>query len=229
MREDFFTFRPTFKLWLAANHRPQVRGTDHAIWRRLRLIPFNAVVTERDTHLADKLRAELPGILNWALDGCAQWIAHGLDTPASVQRATTAYRANEDVIGRFIDERCELGAELFVLNGRLREAYLAWCSEQGEPALTANELGNELLERGHTRGRFGHQRERGWHGIALQDPNRLPLPRPRDDEKGRSRLPADTADTADVSALYARACSQQTEQPSAGSATTFNIDPDEVI
>lgn len=230
MREDFFTFRPTFKLWLAANAKPKIQGTDHAIWRRMRLIPFAATVTHRDNHLADKLRAELEGILAWAVTGCADWQANGLTTPNAVTTATNAYRANEDHVGRFITDRCDTGTNEFCTNKLLREAYITWCTEQGEPPLTLQELAAELLERGHQRGRVGRARDRGWHGIGLADPNALPLDDdkcPRETQNPRSPDSADTADTNPYSTHDAHAQGNEPERPSALSASIF--DDDEVF
>ena len=80
MREDFWEFAPSHKLVLATNHRPAVRGTDNGIWRRLRIVPFGVTIPtqQQDTELPDKLAVELSGILNWALLGCAEWLADGL-------------------------------------------------------------------------------------------------------------------------------------------------------
>ena len=80
MREDFWEFRPTHKVFLATNHKPVITGTDHAIWERIRLIPFTVTIPkeQRDTTLPDKLLAELPGILAWAVQGCLTWQQEGL-------------------------------------------------------------------------------------------------------------------------------------------------------
>ncbi|HLI51013.1 MAG TPA: phage/plasmid primase, P4 family, partial [Thermomicrobiaceae bacterium] len=86
MRAEWFEFSPTFKLWLATNHKPVIRGTDHAIWRRIRLIPFTVTIAEadQDKELPAKLRAEMPGILRWAIDGCLSWQRDGLGVPEAV-------------------------------------------------------------------------------------------------------------------------------------------------
>ena len=100
--EDF-EFKPQFKLWLAANHKPVIRGTDYAIWRRIRLIPFEVTITpqQRDEALPAKLTAELPGILAWAVQGCQDWLADGLRPTERVLAATDEYRAESDVLGAF--------------------------------------------------------------------------------------------------------------------------------
>ncbi|MDT7898637.1 MAG: DNA primase, partial [Armatimonadota bacterium] len=80
---EFFEFRPRFKAWLAANYKPEIRGSDYAIWRRIRLIPFTVTIPpdEQIPDLAEQLKGELLGILNWALEGLRDWLANGLQPP----------------------------------------------------------------------------------------------------------------------------------------------------
>ena len=113
MREDFWQFMPTHKVVLACNHRPTVRGTDHAIWRRLKLVPFNVVIPpkERDKQLPAKLREELPGILAWAVRGCLDWQQHGLGEPKAIIDATADYQTTEDMLLNFIDECCVIARQ----------------------------------------------------------------------------------------------------------------------
>lgn len=108
MRQDFFEYTPQFKLLIAGNHKPGLRSVDEAIRRRLHLIPFAVTIpeVERDPELFDKLRAEWPGILQWAIDGCYAWQERGLDPPISVRQATDDYLAGEDPIAAWIDEDC---------------------------------------------------------------------------------------------------------------------------
>jgi hypothetical protein len=103
---EFFEFPSTFKIWLATNHKPYVKGTDHAIWRRIRLISFNVTISpeEEDKELLAKLRAELPGILAWAVRGCLEWQRKGLDVPEEVTVATAEYREDQDFFGAFIED-----------------------------------------------------------------------------------------------------------------------------
>ncbi len=169
MRQDNFQFAPTHKLWMAANHRPTVRGTDHAIWRRIRLIPFAASVApdDQDGELLDKLLGELPGILQWALRGCEQWRAGGLRPPATVLDATNEYRTEQDHIGRFLDECCTLVEGLTITARDLRGAYEAWCTEAGERPWSAKAMAPHLIDRGCTMQRAGGGQTRLWRGIAL--------------------------------------------------------------
>src|SRR5215208_777870 len=113
MRQDFWQFDPTHKVFMAVNHKPEVRGTDTAIWRRLRLIPFEQTIppAEQDKKLPQKLEAELPGILAWCVEGCLEWQREGLQAPEEVRKATAGYRSEMDVIGAFLQDECEIGHE----------------------------------------------------------------------------------------------------------------------
>jgi putative DNA primase/helicase len=150
MHRGFFTFQPTHHLWLMANHQPRVKGGGNSFWRRLRLVPFTQVVPEdrKITNLAQILVAEEgPGILAWIVQGAVQYFAKGLAEPASVKAATAAYAAEEDHIGRFIEERCILDPAGRVEAGNLRAVYETWCQAEGENPLDARMLGRELKAR----------------------------------------------------------------------------------
>ncbi len=172
MRAEWFTFQPVCKLWLATNHRPTVRGTDEAIWRRLRLIPFNVTVpaAERDRTLLARLRGDLPGILAWAVEGCLEWQRDGLKPPDAVMAATSSYRAEQDVIGAFLADRCVIAPGVFVTSADLYRSYRAWAEGAGEDMLTKRALGLVLRDRGFDAERAGKDRNRGWRGIGLLDP-----------------------------------------------------------
>jgi putative DNA primase/helicase len=147
MREDFWQFMPTHKVVLACNHRPAVRGTDHAIWRRLKLVPFDVVIPpdERDKQLPAKLREELPGILAWAVRGCFDWQKHGLGEPRAVIEATADYQNAEDVLLNFISECCVTGPEARVKAADLLSAFKEW---SGDRHITTRRLTTMLIERG---------------------------------------------------------------------------------
>lgn len=147
---EAFEFRPAFKLWLAANHKPVIRGTDNAIWRRVRLIPFSVTITdaEKDETLKDRLLLELPGILRWAVEGCAQWLETGLRPPEIVMAATAAYRTESDVLGSFLDDCCEVGKGLEVSSADLYAAYRKWAKDSGEFELSMTAFGRRIDERG---------------------------------------------------------------------------------
>lgn len=170
MRQDFFEFEPTHKLWLATNHKPVVKGTDNAIWRRIRLIPFSVTIPpeEQDRHLLDKLSAELPGILAWAVKGALEWQEKGLDAPPEVLEATEAYRSEMDVLGDFLAERCVTGPGVKATAAQLYKAYLSWCEENGEKPVSQRAFGLRLSERGFERKR-GTGNQHMWVGIALRE------------------------------------------------------------
>jgi putative DNA primase/helicase len=154
MRGEWFDFQPILKLWLATNHKPQVRGTDEGIWRRIRLIPFTVSIPpeEQERNLAELLIAEeLPGILNWALEGLRLWLAEGLGTPPAVMAATQEYRQEQDALNSFFEECCiaETGAQITAKE--LYTRYTSWCEENGERAESQRKFGQRLAERGFTK------------------------------------------------------------------------------
>lgn len=176
MREDFWYFDPTHKIILAANHRPAVRGTDHAIWRRILLVPFAVVIpeSERDRRLPEKLIAEAPGILRWMVDGCIAWQRDGLKPSRAVRAATEEYREEQDAIGGFLEDRCTINPlkdQIHVSKGDLHREYLTWAGVQGESdPLTMRAFGERIRERGIEDGRHGDARTRIWKGLGLKAP-----------------------------------------------------------
>ena len=170
MRQDFWQFDPTHKVFMAVNHKPEVRGTDTAIWRRLRLIPFEQTIppTEQDKKLPQKLEAELPGILRWALEGCLEWQREGLQAPEEVRKATGAYRSEMDVIGAFLQDECEIGREFREPFTTLYKRYEEWCEDGGERAETRRKFNARLKERGRFEARrSGPGGANEWHGLRL--------------------------------------------------------------
>jgi len=118
-----FEFVPIFKLFMATNHKPTIRGTDVGIWRRIRIIPFNVVFTpeQQDKDLKDKLKLEMPEILNWMIEGCLLWQKEGLKNPGSIDESLKEYKSEMDIVQKWLDECCELhpdyrakGGDLFV-------------------------------------------------------------------------------------------------------------------
>jgi len=174
MRADFFEWTPTHKVFLAANHRPEIRGTDYAIWRRINLVPFNVTIPEheRDLKLLDKLRAELPGILNWVIEGCLAWQRDGLGVPQAIRDATAEYRAEQDALADFLADRCVEDSLAWATFGALYQAYLGWCEAAGVTPLSSQGFGRRLTERGFPQARrdVQGQRVRVRNGLGLLAP-----------------------------------------------------------
>jgi putative DNA primase/helicase len=161
MREDYWQFDPTHKIWVATNHKPKVGGTDHAIWRRLRLIPYHTRFWDADRGesgppelradkaLPAKLRAEAPGILAWAVRGCLDWQKNGLQEPRDVLMATGQYRDEQDVVAAFLLECCCQGQEHSERSSALYAAYQRWFKDSGEGGeqLSHRRFGEELASR----------------------------------------------------------------------------------
>src|SRR5271165_1364066 len=151
MRQDFFQYTPQFKLVIAGNHKPSLRAVNEAIRRRFHLVPFNVTIpeAERDLALAEKLHAEWPGILKWAIDGCIAWYRDGLNPPAAVREATEAYLANEDHVARWIDDCCRLGQREVARTQALYKSYCAWCEANNEKPVSSREFAPELDRKGY--------------------------------------------------------------------------------
>lgn len=169
MRQDFFEFTPTHKLFLQGNHRPVVRGTDHAIWRRLRLIPFTVTIPreEQDRRLVERLRRELPGILNWAIEGCLRWGRSGLSEPEAVVAATSRYRSEMDLLGGFLEECCVVDDHAKASAASLYKAYREWLDDNGERLVSQKSFGTALGERGFDKRKHGQDRRAYWFGVGL--------------------------------------------------------------
>jgi putative DNA primase/helicase len=153
---------------MATNHKPVIKGTDHGIWRRIKLIPFTTRIEEekQDKHLEQKLMQESPGILNWLIEGAMRWGKEGLKTPAIILRATDEYRAEMDVIGNFIKERCVQGVNCTIKARELFKCYEEWCDDHNEHAVSERFLGLRLKEMGFEQKRSNDGRY--WLGICLR-------------------------------------------------------------
>jgi putative DNA primase/helicase len=168
--KEFFEFAPTFKIWVASNYKPTVAGTDDGIWRRFALIPFEQKFEgiNDDKGLKGKLLAELPGILAWAVRGCAAWQATGLAVPKIVQASTQSHRAESDPFGQFLSERCDLTSQsAWTRSGEITDCQRRWARVNGEPQMSSREVGkrlSSLLGSDAKRQRNGFK---GWLGIDL--------------------------------------------------------------
>jgi putative DNA primase/helicase len=165
---EFFDFIPTFKIFMATNHKPLIRGTDYGIWRRIKLIPFTTTITpeRQDKRLEEKLLREGPGILNWLLEGTLRWCGKGLNTPAIISTATEEYRNEMDVLGNFIKECCIHKSEVSIRIRELFKAYQDWCEGNNEHAVSERFFGLHLKEMGIEQSRTSEARF--WSGLALR-------------------------------------------------------------
>jgi putative DNA primase/helicase len=168
---EYFEFTPELKLWYAANHPPRLRSTDEAMWRRIHVLPFEVAVPEErvDRDLLVTLRAELRGILAWAVRGCRQWRRlEGLKPPERVLAATKRYRKEVDHVRRFLQECVESSDTAVTQSKILYERYERWCSENGERGVSMKKLAEKLADAGYIRARLagGH---RAWQGVKLRD------------------------------------------------------------
>lgn len=142
-----FEFKPEFKLWMATNHKPVIRGTDTGIWRRIHMIPFEVQIPESkvDKNLVGKLKKELPAIFKWCIDGCLLWQKEGLKMPAAVLAMVREYRREMDVISAFIEDKCEIGGS--VQASTLYMAYVNWANANNEYCMSNTKFGTEIAKR----------------------------------------------------------------------------------
>jgi putative DNA primase/helicase len=177
MRQDFFDFYPHFKLLFSGNHMPRLRAVNKAITRRFNRIPFAVTVpAERvNVYLADELREEWPGILAWLVDGCLAWQRDGLKPPEAVTVATEQYLESQDVLGDWLDDRCDVGGSHWSYVGDLFDSWKAWTEARNEFVGSIKAFAQKLEDRGFKRGKFKEQR--GFFGLQLRaSPDHLGLP-----------------------------------------------------
>lgn len=172
MRQDFFSFSQTFSILLIVNHKPIVSGTDDGIWRRIRLVPWEYRIPESEKRPQDEVISELvshgSAVLNWLLAGLQDWQADPRWVADEVRAASDAYRAEMDILGEFIADRCVLGPRLLVSKSELYDSYVTWCTGTAERPVSKREFTRLLESRGIGEGRTGHDRTRCYVGIGLK-------------------------------------------------------------
>jgi putative DNA primase/helicase len=207
MRQDFWEFSPTHKVILSVNHKPEIRGTDTGIWRRIRLIPFTEVVplAEQDRRLPEKLRRELPGILRWMVEGCLAWQREGLNTPAAVTTATDEYREDMDSLGEFLSGCCLQGPSLSASAKSLWSAYRNWSKDNNEHEGTQKRFGTRLRERGFLNDRDSRTGRKAWFGLSLSEEGRQYAEQSLNDSNtlfaGKTQNPEPSDPKNDISSL----------------------------
>jgi len=168
LHAEFFEFHPECKLFLSTNHKPVVQEQDHAIWRRIRLIPSTVRIPEeeQDRKLKQKLKTELSGILNWALEGCSDWQRNGLSFPEEIRVATKEYRNRMDVLSDFLRDCCELAGSYEIASSELYKGYTAWCKNSAERAVSQKRFSLMLEERDFAKDR---RRDKNyWLGVRVK-------------------------------------------------------------
>ena len=177
MRQDNFDVEQTFTIFMLVNYHPVITGTDHAIWRRVRLIPWTVQISEAEKlpqdEIVKRLSAEGPAILAWLVAGLMDWQKDRNWIAPEVKAATTAFRAEQDRLGAFIEDTCEEAPHYTVPVGELYEKYTTWCSEVGEEALGKTAFGNRLKGGGKAAKRTGHENVWTWFGLRLKRELRL--------------------------------------------------------
>lgn len=148
---DEFEYNPEFKIWIATNHKPVIRGTDIGIWRRIKLIPFEVNIPKEkvDKLLKYRLRKEFPQILRWAIEGCIKWQQEGIEEPEKVQGAVKEYKQEMDILASFVEQCIEIDytAEEPISASRLFRVYLHWAKENNEYEMSANKFGREIVKK----------------------------------------------------------------------------------
>lgn len=144
---DEFEYAPEFKIWVATNHKPIIRGTDIGIWRRIRLIPLEVTIPPEkvDKMLKYKFRSEMPQILHWAVEGCMLWQKEGIEPPKAVMDATLEYKAEMDLLATFADDCLviDYGAN-GILATQLYAIYTAWAQANKEYVMTSRKFFSEI-------------------------------------------------------------------------------------
>jgi len=155
-----FEYQPQFKTVLITNHKPIIRGDDHAIWRRIQLIPHPVTIPPemQDKRLFKTLRAELPGILNWALKGLRAYLKDGLAPPSCVDEAVREYRSEMDILGDWIADCAIEEPDCRTLVRDLYGSYQVWCMESGHHPFSKKRFSQKLDERGFERSKTGEGR-----------------------------------------------------------------------
>ena len=169
MRQDFFTFVPTFKLTIVGNHQPMLRNVDDAARRRFNIIPFLRKPERPDRQLEEKLRAEWPAILQWMIEGCQDWQANGLVRPESVAEATEAYFAEQDLMGQWLAEKCEIrkgDPSIWDSTTDLFESWSGYAKAAGDLPGTSKAFGAALRRKEFAPKRTMHAR--GFSGLRLR-------------------------------------------------------------
>ena len=165
-----FEYKPKFKIWMATNHLPIIRGTDDGIWRRIKIIPFNIQIPKEkvDKKLEYKLKAEYTGILNWIVQGAIMWQQEGLEDPEAVRQVIENYRAEMDPLDAFLEECCTTGQNYSIKAREMYDAYHEWAKESEEYKMSMTKFGREMSKK-----LLRVKKRDGWYyvGLKLKEPD----------------------------------------------------------
>ena len=168
---EYFSFKPTFKIFMATNHKPKIRRADNGISRRIKMIPFTVTIPpeQRDKKLTEKLIAEKSEILNWLIQGYAMWKKEGLEEPDAVRQANEEYRMDMDAVGTFVTDCFEIDASLkWRLHTKiLYKTYMKWCVKNNEKIMSQKWLALRMQEKGFKR--LATNGQRMWLGLILRN------------------------------------------------------------
>jgi len=172
LRENPFSFRPSHKLFVDGNHRPLVNNPNDAVWNRIKLVPFSVTIPddEIDPYLLDKMRAELPGIMNWLAQGAADYLRHGLGDPPEVSAATEGYRADSDRLKEFLEDECIVGPTVWGSVTGMWTAYQDWESSNAVRFPLTKSQFDDRIQRipGVRKAKKSGGAIRAWEGIAIR-------------------------------------------------------------
>jgi putative DNA primase/helicase len=172
--QDFVEFRPTAKIWIVGNHKPVVRGTDYAIWRRIYLVPFTQKMPDdkKDgryiTGEIFSIHDEWEGILNWCYQGYLSWLEMGLAPPSIVKLATEEYRLEQDVVGQFLNQECEMIKDSSVTHKELYARYAFSAKENNEFVMSSKQFSMKLQDKGFEKYN-GTGNVLMWKGLSFRD------------------------------------------------------------
>ena len=209
LHADFIEFSPFFKLTMSGNHKPQIRGTDDGIWRRVLMVPFDVQIPaeERDEKLGEKLWQERSGILNWLIEGLVSYLEGGLQEPQQVLDATKDYRADSDPVGSFLADACLVTGDPddFLYAREIIQGFNLWLDLRGEGMWgerTVSLKFKGLVDRyrdartGKTYG-TGKRDATGYRGIRFVDTFRRTFDNAPRDTKGRPCAPGRLSGSGD--------------------------------
>ena len=172
--KDPFHFVPSHQVVLYTNHLPKVGANDDGIWRRLKVIPFNAKIKGNSDikNYADYLYEKAgSAIMKWIIEGAEKVSKtdHKVEDPKCVKDAVAAYRDDNDWLGHFLTDCCDVGKDLEEKSGEFYQQYRAYCIQNGEYIRSTTDFYAAIEQAGF----FRHKTNKGSfvHGVKLKTGN----------------------------------------------------------